>query len=159
MEASEVAAELAVELPENVHADGSYVEIGLNDLHAQTVGAAGRALVIFLGAACLLLLLGVMNAATLLLARSLERSREIGVRLALGGSRGRVVCMLASEAVLLSLAGGAIGILLTRVGVGAFLRYAPSSVPRQGEVAVDARVLAVVSVLASLAPARRGSIP
>ncbi len=113
-EAVRIAADLAIAFPEdNVRPDGSHFGIGLNDLHAQTVGATGKALGIFLGAAGLLLLLAAMNAATLLLSRSLDRTRELGVRMALGAGRSRVVRLLVSEAAMLSVVGGAVGVLLT----------------------------------------------
>ena len=147
-EAVRIAADLTVEFPgDNVRADGSRLGIGLNDLHAQTVGTTGKALGIFLGAAGLLLLLAAMNAATLLLSRSLDRTRELGVRLALGAGRGRVVRLLVSEAGFLSLVGGTFGVLLAYGGIGVFLRYAPSSIPRLNTVAVDARVLVVAAVV------------
>ncbi len=147
-EAGRIAADLAGEFPEgNAFPDGSHLGIGLNGLHAQTVGTTGRALGIFLGAAGLLLLLAAMNAATLLLARSLDRSREFGVRMALGAGRRRIVRLLLTEAGILSVVGGAFGVLLAYGGVGAFLRYAPSSIPRLSTVAVDARVLAVAAVV------------
>ena len=145
-----IAAELAVEFPEgNVQSDGSHLGIGVNALHTQTVGTSNRALGIFLGAAGLLLLLTVMNAATLLLARSHERAREFGVRMALGAGRIRLVRLLMSEAAILSVVGGGVGVLLAYAGVAAFLRYAPSSIPRLSTVTVDTRVL-IVAALVSL---------
>lgn len=145
-----IAAELAIEFPEgNVQSDGSHLGIGVNALHTQTVGTSNRALGIFLGAAGLLLLLTVMNAATLLLARSHERAREFGVRMALGAGRIRLVRLLMSEAAILSVVGGGVGVLLAYAGVAAFLRYAPSSIPRLSTVTVDTRVL-IVAALVSL---------
>ena len=162
-EAERIAADLAVEFPDdNVESDGSHVGIGVNDLHAQTVGTAGKAFGLFLGAAGLLLLLAAMNASTLLLARSLDRTQELGVRMALGAGRSRVVRLLVSEAGILSVLGGALGIGLAYGGVGVFLRYAPSYIPRLSTVAVDARVLAVAAavslgtgIAAGLLPALR----
>lgn len=147
-EARSIATDLAVEFPENnVQPDGSRLGIGVNDLHAQTVGTTGRALGVFLGAAGLLLLLATMNAATLFLARSLDRTREVGVRMALGAGRSRVLRLLMSEAGLLSVVGGVLGVLLAYGGVGGFLKYAPSSIPRLSEVRVDVRVLAVAALV------------
>ena len=147
-EARRIAADLALEFPaDNVQPDGSHLGIGLNGLHAQTVGTTGRALGIFLGAAGLLLLLAAMNAATLLLARSLDRTQELGVRMALGARRSHVISLLMNEAGILSVVGGALGVLLAYAGVGAFLSYAPSSIPRLSTVAVDARVLAAAALV------------
>ena len=162
-EAERIAADLAVEFPDdNGRPDGSHLGIGMNDLHAQTVGTTGRALGLFLGAAALLLLLAAMNAATLLLSRSLDRTRVFGVRMALGAGRGRVVRLLVSEAAILSVFGGVLGVLVAYGGVSVFLRYAPSFIPRLSTVAVDARVLAVAAavslgtgIVAVLLPALR----
>jgi predicted permease len=162
-EARAIAADLAAEYPDgNVYPDGSYFGIGVNGLHEETVGTTGRTLWIFLSAAALLLMLASMNSATLLLARALDRARELDVRIALGARRGRVARLLMTEAGLLSAAGGVIGVALAYAGVEAFLRYAPASLPRVGDVEVDARVLAVAAavslgsgVAAGLLPAMR----
>jgi putative ABC transport system permease protein len=136
--------------------------IGVNELHAQTVGTTGRTLWIFLGAAGLLLALTAMNAATLVLARALDRRQEIGVRVALGAGRARVVRLLLTEAGLLSLAGGALGVAVAYAGVAWFLRFAPETIPRLATVAVDGRVLAAAAlmtfgtaIVAGLLPALR----
>ena len=117
--------------------------IGVNGLHADTIGTAGRTLWAFLTAAGLLLLLTALNAATLLLARALDRQQELGVRVALGAGRGRVMRLLVGEASMLALAGGGIGVLLAYGGVASFLRFAPPTIPRLSAVAVDERVLLV----------------
>jgi putative ABC transport system permease protein len=155
----EIEAEVA-NMP--VGPGGGRLGIGLNGLHEQTVGAAGRTLWIFLGAAGLLLALTAMNAATLVFARALDRGQELGVRVALGAGRGRVVGLLLAEAGMLSLVGGALGVALAFGGVATFLRYAPETIPRLATVAVDARVLAVAAsmtlgtaVVAGLLPALR----
>ncbi len=148
VEARRIAADLVAEFPEsNLTPDGHPFGIGLNGLHDQTVGTTGRALGIFLGASGLLLLLAAMNAGTLLLARSLDRTQELSVRIALGAGRSRVVRLLVSEAGVLSALGGAFGVLLAYGGVGIFLRYAPPSIPRLSSVSVDGRVLAVAAVV------------
>ncbi len=147
-ETARIAANQATKFPEgNLLPDGSHVGIGVNALHAQTIGGTGRALGLFLGAAGMLLLLAAMNAATLLLARSLDRSRELGVRMALGAGRARVVRLLVSEAGILTAVGGALGVVLAYGGIGLFLRYAPQDIPRLNTVAVDARVLAMAAVV------------
>ena len=162
-EAREIARELATLYPEtNTLADGAHRGIGVNALHAQTVGQASGSLRIFLGAATLLLLLACMNAATLLLARALDRTRELGVRMALGSGRRGVVRLLLTEACLLAAGGGLVGVGLAYGGVALFLRYAPRGLPRLDAVTVDARVLVVaaavtlgVGLLAGLLPALR----
>ena len=131
----------------------------MNGLHAQTLGTTGKALGLFLGAAGLLLILAAMNAATLLLARSLDRSQEFGVRMALGAGRTRIVRLLVGEAGLLAAVGGALGVLLAYGGVGLFRRYAPASIPRLSTVAVDLRVLAVAAVVSLGTGVATGLLP
>jgi predicted permease len=156
-EVQRVAVDLARDVPDAVglrRRNGAPYLIGLNGLQAQTIGASGRVLALFLGAAGLLLALAAMNAATLLLARALERSKEFGVRMALGAGRIRVIRLILSEAGILVVAGGALGVLIAYGGVAAFLRYAPASIPRLNAVALDGRALAVaiaVSLGAGLA--------
>jgi putative ABC transport system permease protein len=159
-EAASIAADLVAEFPDgNVYPDGSHLGIGVNTLHAQTVGRTGRTLRIFVGAAALLLLLAVMNAATLLLTRGLDRVHEMGVRMALGAGRGRMVRLLMVEAGLLAAAGGAIGVALAYMGVETFLRFAPSDIPRVDTVAVDGRMLAVAGLLSLGAGVVAGLLP
>jgi putative ABC transport system permease protein len=123
---------------------------GVNTLHAETVGTSRRTLLIFFGASGLLLLISDLNAANLLLVRGMDREGELGVRQALGAGRGRLVRALLAESVILAAGGGVLGVLFSYVGIGAFLRFGPSSLPRLGEVAVNSRILAI-SAIASLA--------
>ena len=100
-----------------------------------------------------------MNSATLLLARALDRARELDVRVALGAGRGRVVRLLMAEATLLAVAGGLVGVGLAYAGVEAFLRYAPSSLPRLGTVRVDGRVLAAAALVSIGSGLAAGLLP
>jgi predicted permease len=160
VETTQIADELAREFPDgNVYPDGSHFGIGVNGLLEQTVGTTGRALWIFMGASGLVLMLAALNAATLLLARALDRVRELGVRVALGASRARVMRLLLVEAGILSVAGGAIGVALAYGGVQAFLRWAPNSIPRTSMVAVDAPVLAVAAAISVAAGLAAGLLP
>jgi putative ABC transport system permease protein len=133
--------------------------IGVNGLHADTIGTTGRTLWAFLAAAGLLLLLTGLNAATLLLARALDRTQEMGVRVALGAGRGRVVRLLLAEAGVLSVLGGVLGVLLAYLGVGSFLRFAPSTMPRLSTVAVDERVLVVALAATIVTGVAAGLVP
>ncbi len=159
-EVDAIADRLADEYPDgNVYPDGSSFGAGVNGLQEQTVGGAANTLLVFLGAAVLLLMIAVLNATTLLLARSMERSHELAVRVALGAGRWRVVRLVLGESVVLAVGGGLVGAGLGWGGVWAFHRFGPSSVPRMAEVTLDLRVLLVTMGLAIASGLVAGTAP
>src|SRR5262249_47489265 len=133
-------------------------------LHDAIVGSTRQGLLVLLGAVALVLLVSSANVANLLLARGTEREREVALRSALGASRVRLGRQLLTGSLLLSLRGGALGLLVAFGGTAALLALAPADLPRLGDVHVDARVLGftlAVTVLAGLlfgtAPALRAA--
>jgi predicted permease len=99
------------------------------------------------------LLIACANIANRLLARASSRQRELAVRRALGSSRVRLVRLLLTESVMLSLLGGAVGAVITVWLLEILLAIAPSGLPRLQEIRVDAQVVvftALVSVLTAL---------
>jgi predicted permease len=118
-----------------------------------SAGLARPALLLMLGAVCLLLLMTCANTANLLLARAAGRAREVSVRAALGAGRARIVRQLLTESVMLFTAGGALGVLLAYLTLPALLSLTPAGYTNYQEVRIDATVLTValaVSVLTGL---------
>jgi len=105
------------------------------------------------------LLLVCANLAVLLLARAESRHSELAIRAALGAGSGRLVRLLVTESLLLSLLGGAGGAILAALGVNVLLSLAPSDLPRLGEVAVRLPVLGFARAVATAVGLAVGLVP
>src|SRR5262249_7342311 len=116
-----IAAELATEYPKSNSVLGATVYT----LQDEIVGRTRTPLLILIAAVTTVLLIACANVASMVLSRGIERQKEIAVRAALGARRGRIVQQLFTECVMLSLTGGAFGLLFATWGVRAMLRFIP----------------------------------
>ena len=151
---------LAAERPEAYRLrDGRALGIGVNTLRDATIGTGARPVIVFFGAALLLLLLAGVNAANLLLVRGLDRAGELSLRRALGAGRVRLAASLVMETISLAILGGLVGLGIAVAGVAAFRHFGPQSLPRMGEVAVNGRIVAAGAFLSVALGAIVGLIP
>jgi predicted permease len=110
-------------------------------LQASITGKTRPALLILLGAVGFLLLVACANVANLLLAQASVRQRELAVRSALGAARTRLVRQFLTEALLLSLIAGGLGLLGAFAGVSGLIALAPKSLPRLDSISISVPVL------------------
>ena len=153
----------------NAHLDDPFISSGANGrpLLDSIVGAARAPLLILLGATGCVLLIGCLNVSNLFVARSVGRRRELAIRTALGGSRAELLRQHLAGSLLLSLAGGALGLLLAFSLVRWFVTLRPD-IPRIEATHVDGVVLAfaaglvvlsaVFAALVSAFPSRGGEL-
>jgi predicted permease len=128
-------------------------------LREQIVGDVRPALLVLLGAVAFVLLIACANVANLVLAKTVSRKKEIAIRTSLGASRATVLRQILAETLLLSLAGGALGLFLARFGMTLIQKYLADRLPNSTEITLDTQVLAFTIFLALFAGILAGLLP
>ena len=154
-----LVAALQQQFPDDYPAQSKW-RVRLVPLKETIVGNVRESLILLLGAVALVLLIGCVNVANLLLARASARGREMGLRQALGASRGRLASQLLTESFLLSLLGGIAGLGILFATKSLLLQFLPASLPRLNEISISWGVLVfalgsslVAGAIFGLAPA------
>ena len=137
-----IAARLSADLSPN-----GGLTFGIVPLLEQVVGDVRPTLFVLLGAVGFVLVIACANVANLLLARAVARQKEIAIRTALGASRLRIVRQVLTESMLLSLSGGACGVLLAFWSLHWIHVFGPKSVPRINDIGIDRVALVFTFVL------------
>jgi putative ABC transport system permease protein len=153
-----LSARLATRYPD-VYPKAAGWQVEAVPLAERVVGNVKPALLVLLGAVGFVLLIGCANVANLLLARSSTRDREIAIRTALGGSRGRLLRQLLTESLVLAALGGVLGLLIALWGTHALSRLAAAYLPRVTEVGIDHWVLGFTAILILLTGVGFGLFP
>jgi predicted permease len=133
-------------------------------LREELLGKTRLAVLVLMGAAGCVLLIACANLASLLLARAVARQREMAVRAALGAGRGRLIRQMVTEGMLLSLAGGILGLGIARAGMIFLAKLAPGGFAVSEQPQLDLRLLGftlgislLTGVLFSIVPALQAS--
>jgi len=152
---SQITAGLAAETPRWFTDRVTRVE----PLHEFVSRGVRTWMIMLLAAVSFVLLIACVNLANLMLVRATARSRELGIRAALGGSRWDLSRVLLLESIILSLTGAALGATVAWWGVDFLRSIIPAEVPRAATIAVDLRVLATTGILAVLTGVAFGMAP
>jgi putative ABC transport system permease protein len=150
-----VARELQIAFP------GTNAGLTMSAIQAREliVGDVRRPLLMLLGAVGFVLLVACANIASLMLARASARRDEIAVRAALGARRGRLLRQMLTEAIVLGLAGGVLGLALGYAGTEALVAARPTDIPRLDEIALDWTVVSFTLTITLIASLVFGALP
>ena len=151
--------QIAAQLEKEYSASNSGNSAFTRSLQTLLVHEVRSTLLVLMGAVGFVLLIACVNVANLSLARSLVRQQEMGIRMALGAGRGRLIRQMLSESFVLSVLGGAAGILIARWLLSALIRLAPDNLPRVADVRLSGRVLLFTAGLTLLTSLLFGLLP
>ncbi|MBW3554786.1 MAG: ABC transporter permease, partial [Gemmatimonadetes bacterium] len=155
VEVEAIAARLAAEYPDT---NAGY-SMTVVPLHEDLVGDYRPALLVLLGAVALVLLIACVNVANLFLVRALDRRRELAVRTAIGAGRGRLAGEVMVESLLVSLLGGAAGLLVAALGTDVLVALQAEDVPRLAGVGINGTVLLFTLLVSALVGLAFGLVP
>ncbi|HEY1677849.1 MAG TPA: ABC transporter permease [Candidatus Sulfotelmatobacter sp.] len=141
-----LTARLRRQYPENYPPNGG-LTFSIVPLLEQVVGNVRRSLWVLLASVGFVLLIACANVANLMLSRAVGRQQEIAVRTALGATRWDIVRQLLTESLLISIAGGALGVLICLISVQGIHALGTRSIPRLRDVGIDGRVLLFTMLL------------
>ena len=128
-------------------------------LRDDLVGDVRAALLILLGAVAFVLLIACANVANLVLAKTLSRRKEIAIRSALGATRRRLLQQVLAETVLLSIAGGTLGLIFAHYGTMFIVTFVGQQLPRSGSIGLDSWVLTFTLGISLLTGLAAGLLP
>ena len=154
-ELSAICTRLEQLYPEDDRGWGAVIQ----PLREELVGDVRPALLVLLGAVAFVLLIACANVANLVLAKTLARRKEIAIRTALGASRIVVLRQILAETVLLSVAGGALGLFLARFGISLIVKVLGHRIPGFMQITLDVPVLTFTLLLSVVAGVLAGLIP
>lgn len=151
-----IAQNLAAQYPD---ANKKFPAVSVTPELEDVVGNTREALVVLFASVVFVLLIACANVAGLLLARASRRRPEIALRAAMGASRWEIMRQVLVESIVLSLAGGGLGVTLAILLLKTLLRFVPENLPRLDHVSVDGTVLAFSAVMAILTGVLFGVLP
>jgi putative ABC transport system permease protein len=155
VEMRQLAAQMSKEYPDKNNGTSAYAR----SLQTMIVHEVRSTLLVLMGAVGFVLLIACVNVANLSIARALVREQEMGIRMALGAGRRRLICQMLNESLLLSLLGGLAGILCARWLLSALIKLAPPNLPRIDNVQLSGRVLLFTAGLTLLTGLMFGLLP
>ena len=155
VEMRHLAGQLSTEYPATNSGSGTLTR----SLKTMIVQEVRSTLLVLMGAVGFVLLIACVNVANLSIARGLVREQEMGIRMALGAGRRRLIRQMLNESLLLSVIGGLAGILCARWLLSALIKLAPANLPRLADVQLSGRVLLFTAGLTLLTGLLFGLLP